>query len=425
LYYQKVSSKGEVTSTIKDITYANMDNGKFVDFGVRLSPDKNKILVKSTYLADKKTKTYKTDFVILDSKLMTKIDTKTVNQRVFSYARIFKSGGFEIDNQNNIYFAYTDIGDNTLRDFAKKLYIGVFVSSSKEPKITEFSFGQSTFRDVKISSISDNVLIVGGYLDCFTKVGKKLEAKEVLFSYKIDLVNSMGVSKVVNLSDKDFLLNNKYLLDYDPVYYIQEYKLDYIIPVNNEIYYVYQNLTESYCVQSTIVTKNSSGTIIDSDDIGAACYEYRDIYVTKQNSEGKFQWTKKIVVYNSRSLGVSHFYKHYIVVPTIDNINVFYIENEKNFASYNKPDYEKNFYINSNVGGANCVCSAISTTDGTVNHFLAFKNSDYWYIPCLRVYPNYNDPYWSENLLMGKNNNFYLYNEGDNKGRFSRLTLSK
>ncbi|MCE3280444.1 MAG: hypothetical protein K0S44_2635 [Bacteroidetes bacterium] len=440
LFFETVSSTGAVSNNKTEIVNVNTDHYEFVDFEIYPNPAKSKFLVKVFHKANKED-SYKTDFMLINSSDMKKIWSKRVDSKVgakgsapvFSFWGTGGSDddigfiGLHLDDQDNIFYASSYFATNsTNKEKRYKASVSIIEAKSQEPKTTELAFDEDYLvKDVEFSKTSTGEIVVGGFLkDVIERKGRDL-VKVGIFSFTINVGNGSIVSKTVKMFDDKLLT----ALESNPrksKYF--KYKLDYIIPIGKDVYYIGEQFQEEL-----VTTYNSSTRSTSSRWV----YEYMDVIVAKLNAKGEFEWIKNTPLRNNLSLGSSsgggfgfsstpqrHIFKQYIAVATDKTIYIINNEHEKNIKIYDKPDFEpKDLKSMSGIHGSNFVYNSINIADGSQKHGLIFNNEDYCFAPIQERNPQFYPPEDTEIFVNGKGDELYIYTEDKGKDRFSKISL--
>lgn len=428
LYYQSVSASGDISQKKNELVIVNSDHYEFVDFDIYPNPSKTKFLVKISHKENKED-SYKTDFLLYDAKDMKKVWAKRIDSKLkssntnFSYnfwgASFGEDIGFigiSIDDEDNIYFASSYYAKNSTEKIKRyRANVSIIEAKSQEPRITELTFDDDYLvKDVEFSKTPNNELVVGGFLkDVIERKGRDL-VKVGVFSFTINTSTGAIVSSAVKM------FNDKILTALESSaaksrYY--RYKLDYIFPIGNDVYYVGEQYSEVKVTTYNSQTRSSS-THWE--------YEYMDVIIAKLNAKGEFEWIKNTPLRNRMSLSFPHVFKQYIVVPTKNNLYVLNNEHEKNLKIYEQPDFEpKDLKSMSGIHGSNFTYTAVSLSDGSLTHKLFFNNEDYCFAPIQERNPQFIPPTDTEIFVRGKNNEIYIYTEDKGRDRFAKITFAK
>ncbi|HMC85492.1 MAG TPA: hypothetical protein VKI61_08195 [Chitinophagaceae bacterium] len=427
LYYQSVSSTGQVSEKLTPVFTVNADHYEFVDFDVYQNPAKTKFIVKASHKATKDAD-YTTDFVLLDGKDLSKIWTKTVKHRLsnqpamgFSFMGIGSSGkkdislvGLSFDDKDNIYYCYTDEAEgSTKKDKHYQLFMATFNAQDKEPKTVELKFDDEyLINDIEFLKTGDNEMVVAGYVkDVVERRGRDL-IKVGFFSYKVNLGANAVSAKAV------FFFDDKMLkaLESSPKrsrYF--KYKLDYILPIGDAVYYVGEQYNEE------LVTRYSS---TGSSSSSYWKYEYMDVIVTKLNANGQFDWTKNVPLRNNLEMPFSHVFKQYIAVPTEKSLYILCNDHPKNMARYEKDDYEpSDLKTVEKIHGTNFVSNQVDLAKGGIKRSVVFENDKYCFAPIQERNPAFIPPSECEIFVPGNNDEVYIYTEDRGRDQFGKLKL--
>jgi hypothetical protein len=427
LYYQSVSSTGQVIDKLMPVTTVNADHYEFVDFDVYQNPSRTKFLVKASHKASKDAD-YTTDFILLDGKAgLNKVWTKTIKHRLsnqgmtgaFSFMGFGSAGkkdislvGLSFDDKDNLYYCYTDEAEGSTR---KERHVQLFMASlnaeDKEPKIIELKFDDEyLINDIEFLKTGDNEMVVGGYIkDVVERRGRDL-IKVGFFSYKVNLGANAVSAKAV------FFFDDKMLkaLESSPKrsrYF--RYKLDYILPIGDAVYYVGEQYNEE------MVTRSSSTT---STGYSYWKYEYMDVIVSKLNANGQFEWTKNVPLRNEMQMPFPHVFKQYIAVPTDKSLYILCDDHPKNMARYEKDDYEpSDLKAVEGIHGSNFVSNQVDLKTGSIQRSVVFKNEDYCFAPIQERNSSFIPPSECEVFVPGKNNQVYIYTEDRGRDQFGTL----
>jgi hypothetical protein len=430
LFFQTVSSSGVVSNQLKEIVTINSDHFEFVDFDIYPNPSQTKFIIKASHKANK-TDSYKTDFILMDAAGMKKVWTKTVNQKLHSGGGFnigvslfggFGGGaetegvgfiGLYLDDKDNIYWGYNGLA-KTSTDKEKRYRLNVYTlnSADQTPKQLELTFDDDYLvSDIEFSKSNDNEIVVGGFIkDVIERKGRDL-VKCGIFSFKVNLTNNSVAAKTFKFFDDNMLT----ALESNPrrsKYF--KYKLDYILPVGDAVYYVGEQYSEQY-----VQNYNSNGGSSSS----YWAYEYMDVIVAKLNAKGEFEWIKNSPLRNEMRMSFSHVFKQYIAVATTKNLYILNDDHPKNIERYQKADFEpKDLKSVQGIHGSNFVCNTMSLKDGQVtNRAVLMKNDDYCFAPIQERNPQFIPPSDCEIFVPSKNNEIFIYTEDKGQDRFSKI----
>lgn len=435
LFFQTVSSTGVVMDQLKEVITIGSDHFEFVDFDIYANPSKTKFIIKACHKANKEDE-YKTDFILMDAVNQKKLWTKTVKQKlsnpnvaaIAGAMSAFGLGmfapdddhfgfiGLHLDDKDNIYFCKTDLTANsTKKEKRYKLKLYTLNSADQSPKELEMPFDDDYYvSDIEFSKSNDNEIVVGGCLkDVIERKGRDL-VKCGIFSFKVNLASNSISAKASRFFDDEMLK----ALESNPRrsrYF--KYKLDYILPVGDAVYYVAEQYNEVY-VQQT----NSSGYGMTSNNYYWR-YEYMDVIIGKLNAKGEFEWVKNVPLrIEIPRQNVKHVFKQYIAVATNKNIYILTDDHPKNMERYEKADFEPRD-LKSVIGihGSNFVSNAVSLTTGKITRTVIFKNEDYCFAPIQEKNPSFYPPSETEIFVPSKDNQIYIYTEDKGKDRFGVL----
>jgi len=426
LYYQQVSASGQVTDKLMPVTSVNTDHYEFADFDIFQNPSKTKFLVKSSHKASKEAD-YSTEFIALDGKAgLNKIWTKTVDQRlsnrdVFSFnfmgfgyqsKKNFEFIGLDFDDQDNIYYCYAKEADNsTKKEKYYELYMNTLTAGETKPKSVELKFDDNyRVSDIKFLKTSTNEMVVAGYVkDVIERRGRDL-VKVGFFSYKVNLGANAVSAKAMYFFDDKMLK----ALESNPRrsrYF--KYKLDYILPIGDAVYYVGEQYNEEIVTTSSTVGYSSSTYWK---------YEYMDVIVAKLNANGQFDWVKNVPLRNEMKMNLPHVFKQYIAVPTEKSLYILCDDHPKNMARYEKDDYEPSDLKSvQGIHGSNFVSNQLSLANGSIKRTVVFENEDYCFAPIQERDPAFIPPSSCEIFVPGKTDQVYIYTEDRGRDQFGTL----
>ncbi len=436
LFFQTVSSAGVVSNDLKEITTVNADHYEFVDFDIYPNPNLTKFLIKSSHKANK-ADTYKTDFLLMDAVSLKKLWTKTVNQKLHSGGGIsagsivtnliFGGGiaseaegvgflGLLIDNKDNIYWGFNGLAKTaTEKEKRYRLHIYTLNAGDQKEKDLELTFDDDYLvNDIEFSKTGDNEIVMGGFIkDVIERKGRDL-VKCGIFSFKINLTNNTVAAKTFKFFDDKMLV----ALESNPrrsKYF--KYKLDYILPIGSDVYYVGEQYNEQFIKNNN----NSMGSIGSN---GNWTYEYMDVIIAKLNAKGEFEWIKNSPLRNEMTIGsIAHVFKQYIAVATTKNLYILNDDHPKNIERYAKADFEpKDLKSVRGIHGSNFVCNTVSLRDGSVTERqVLMKNEDYCFAPIQERNPQFIPPSDCEIFVPGKDNEIFIYTEDKGKDRFAKI----
>jgi hypothetical protein len=339
----------------------------------------------------------------------------------FSFMGIGSSGkkdislvGLSFDDKDNIYYCYTDEAEgSTKKDKHYQLFMATFNAQDKEPKTVELKFDDEyLINDIEFLKTGDNEMVVAGYVkDVVERRGRDL-IKVGFFSYKVNLGANAVSAKAV------FFFDDKMLkaLESSPKrsrYF--KYKLDYILPIGDAVYYVGEQYNEE------LVTRYSS---TGSSSSSYWKYEYMDVIVTKLNANGQFDWTKNVPLRNNLEMPFSHVFKQYIAVPTEKSLYILCNDHPKNMARYEKDDYEpSDLKTVEKIHGTNFVSNQVDLAKGGIKRSVVFENDKYCFAPIQERNPAFIPPSECEIFVPGNNDEVYIYTEDRGRDQFGKLKL--
>lgn len=441
LFFQTVSSAGVVSEQLKEILTVSSDHYEFVDFDIYPNAAQTKFAIKAAHKANK-TDNYTTDLILMDAASQKKVWTKTVDQNLHSggswgagfAASLFGIDptkfdsygyiGLHLDKNDNIYYCVTELAkSSTEKEKKYKLKVYSLSVADQKPKQLDLGFDDDYYvKDIEFSKANDNELVIGGFLkDVVERKGRDL-VKVGIFSFKVNTSTNTVAAKTVKFFDDKLLTD----LESNPRrsrYF--KYKLDYILPVGDAVYYVGEQYSEQYYQNS-----NSSGFGgmgmggFGIGNNGYYQYEYMDVIVAKLSSKGEFEWIKNSPLrQNDRVNGAAHVFKQYIAVATSKNLYILNDDHPKNIERYEKADFEpKDLKTVSGIHGSNFVCNSMSLVNGNITkRTVLMKNDDYCFAPIQERNPQFMPPSDTEIFAPGANNEIYIYTEDKGQDRFSKI----
>jgi hypothetical protein len=426
LFFQTISSSGQVSKDVKEIITVTADHYEFIDFEIFPNPSQTKFLVKACHKANKQD-SYKTELILMDAVDLKKLWTKTVPQNLDSRGSSFFNflfGGFAeediygcigmmLDDKDNIYYCYTDLIKSEAKK-EKRYTLELFTLNADEqsPKSVPLAFDDNYYvSDIEFSKTSANEVVIGGFLkDVIERKGRDL-VKCGIFSFKINTANNSVAGKSTKFFDDEMLK----ALESNPRrsrYF--RYKLDYILPVGDAVYYIGEQFNEVM-----VVTRNQYGQVTSR----TFNYEYMDVIVAKLNAKGDFEWIRNSPLRNEMSLSYSHIFKQYIAYNTDKNLYILNNDHPKNIERYQKADFEpKDLKSVKGIHGSNFVCNTMSLQDGKVKERkVLMENEDYCFAPIQERNPQFIPPSDCEIFVPSKNNEVYIYTEDRGKDRFAKI----
>ena len=440
LFFQTVSSAGVVSNDLKEITVISADHYEFVDFDIFPNPSQTKFVIKASHKANK-ADTYKTDFILMDAVSSKKLWTKTVNQKLHANSTAMnalgaafgvgiseKEGvgfiGLYLDDNDNVYWAYNGLAKtSTEKETRYRLNLYTLNAADQKEKALELLFDDDYLvSDIEFSKTKDNEIVVGGFVkDVIERKGRDL-VKCGVFSFKIDLPTNTVAAKTAKFFD-DAMLTALESSARKSRYF--KYKLDYILPVGDAVYYVGEQYSEQYY-------SNNNNNSLGGMAMGAAMgsnngywkYEYMDVIVAKLNAKGEFEWIKTSPLRNNTTVNnTAHVFKQYIAIATSKNLYILNDDHPKNIERYQKADFEpKDLKSVTGIHGSNFVCNTMSLKDGSVTERnVLMKNEDYCFAPIQERNPQFMPPSDCEIFVPGKNNEIFIYTEDKGKDRFAKI----
>jgi hypothetical protein len=428
LFYQMVSSAGKVTDKLVPITTISTDHYEFIDFDIYQNPSKTKFMVKTSHKASKDAE-YFTDFIALDGKAdLKRLWIKTIKQKFsnhdymgwsiagfgpsFPNKKAVNFIGLDFDEKDNIYYCYTSETDNSTKNNREyQLYLATMAAEDKEPKILELKFDDKyAVGDIEFLKTGDNELVVAGYVkDVIERRGRDL-VKVGFFSYKVNLGANAVSAKAMYFFDDKML---KALESSNKRSRYFRYKLDYILPIGDAVYYVGEQYNEE------IITRSSTTTSVGYTEYK---YEYMDVIITKLNANGQFEWIRNIPLRNEVRMTYGHVFKQYIAVPTEKSLYILCDDHPKNMARYEKDDYEpSDLKTVQGIHGSNFVSNQVSLANGSIKRSVVFENEDYCFAPIQERNINFIPPSECEIFVNSKDNEIFIYTEDRGRDQFGKI----
>lgn len=436
LFFQTVSSSGVVSNQLKEITTISSDHYEFVDFDIFPNPSATKFVIKASHKADKND-SYKTDFILMDAAGMKKVWTKTVNQKLHSggYTFSFFGGGVSevegvgfiglyLDDKDNIYWGYNGAAKNySEKEKRYRLNLYTLNAAEQTPKQLELTFDDDYLvGDIEFSKSNDNEIVVGGFVkDVVERKGRDL-VKCGIFSFKVNLTSNTVAAKTIKFFDDKMLAALESNAKRSRYF---KYKLDYIIPVGDAVYYVGEQYNETYVVTTSSYGMGNIGPRGMSAGSGSSywSYEYMDVIVAKLNAKGDFEWIQNVPLrVEIPRLNYSHVFKQYIAVATGKNLYILCDDHPKNMDRYAKADFEpKDLKSVQGIHGSNFVCNTVALSNGAISRKVVFENDKYCFAPIQERNPQFIPPADCEIFVPGKNNEIFIYTEDRGQDQFGKL----
>lgn len=421
LFFQTVSSSGVISKELKEVIKIDADHYEFVDFEIFPNPSKTKFVIKASHKANKQDQ-FKTDLILMDAANVKKLNTRRLDVNLHSGGTVTFSfwGGFGedsygfiglyLDDKDNIFFC---VNEKIKDDKEKRRRLNLYTLNANEDKakMLNLPFDDYYFvGDIEFSRANDGDMVVGGFLtDIVERKGRDL-VKCGIFSFKVNVTNNSITGKTTQFFDDKMLAaleskpkNARY----------NNYKLDYIMPVGDAVYYI----GEQYRV--TEVTQSSSSGRVSSTYWR---YEYMDVIVAKLNAKGEFEWIKNVPLRNEMNMQYRHVFKQYIAYATSKNIYILCDDHRKNMERYEKSDFEpRDLKSVTGIHGSNFVSNAIDLKNGNIKRQLIFENEDYCFAPIQERNIQFIPPPDCEIFVPSKNNEIYIYTEDRGKDRFGKI----
>lgn len=424
LFFQTISSGGQIGKELKEVAVIKTDHYEFVDFEIFPNPSKTKFLVKAAFKSSKED-TYKTDLILIDAASVKKLSSRRIEQNLHIYNSPFAFSFFGIGEQESsrvigMYLAdnddiYACVNEPIKEDKEKRKQLKFYTLKAGEtkPKSVNLNFDDSYFvGDVEFEVAKDNDVVVGGFLsDVVERRGRDL-VKRGIFSFKINVTSNTVTGKTTKFFDDRMLA----ALESTPKKSKYDfYKMDYIIPHGDATYYVGELYRETI-VSSTNQYGQSSSTKYN--------YEYMDVIVAKLNSQGVFEWIVNSPLRNEITIPFSHVFKQYIAYSTEKSLYILCNDHPKNMARYEKEDFEPaDLKTVTGIHGSNFVCNAINLKSGAIKRSLVFKNEEFCFAPIQERNPAFVPPSDCEIFIPGKKGEIFVYTEDAGVDRFGRLEL--
>jgi hypothetical protein len=424
LFFQTVSASGVINKDLKEVITISSDHYEFVDFDIIPNPGKTKFLIKATHKANKQD-TYKTDLILMDAMNIKKLNTRQLDLNLHSGGMVSYSfwGGFGrdsygfvglyLDDKDNIFFCMNELIKEDREKKRRHLNLYTLNAGESKPRKLTLPFDEPyLIDDIEFSKAGDQDIVVGGFLtDIEERRGRDL-VKCGIFSFKINVSKNTLTGRATQFFDDKMLtalgsnVKNARNLNY---------KLDYILPAGDAVYYV----GEQFRV-TQIVTTSSSGQPTST----RWKYEYMDVLVAKLNSKGEFEWIKNVPLRNVMEMRFPHVFKQYIAFNSSKNLYILCNDHPKNLARYEKPGFKpKDLKAVKGIHGSNFVSNAVSLSDGKITRELVFENNTYCFAPIQERNPQFIPPSDCEIFVPGINNDIYIYTEDRGRDKFGRLTF--
>jgi hypothetical protein len=321
--------------------------------------------------------------------------------------------GLHMDDQDNIYYCVTE--KTAPKEKKYKLYMYTLNANSSKPEKLLLPFDDEYYvSDIEFAKAKDNSIVVGGFVkDVIERKGRDL-VKCGIFSFKIDPAKNTVKAKVTNFFDDKMLAALESNAKRSRYF---RYKLDYILPVGDAVYYVGEQYNE-------VMVTTKSGTGYTSSVRWD--YEYMDVIVAKLTPDGKFEWIKNVPLRNQMSLSFSHVFKQYIAYTTENNLYILCDDHPKNMERYAKSDYEpKDLKSVSGIHGSHFVSNQVNLKTGAIKRQLIFENEDYCFAPIQERNPQFIPPSDCEIFVPSGNNEVFIYTEDRGKDQFGKLKFEK
>jgi hypothetical protein len=439
LFFQTVSSSGQISPDLKEVLVVSSDHYEFVDFEIFPNPSQTKFLIKASHKPNKAAE-YKTEFILMDASGKKKLWTKEVAMNLDSRGSIgydwftgsvqmdddnYGCIGINLDDKDNIYFCYTDLTKtSTKKEKRYKLDLYTIKAGEKAPKTLTLGFDDDYYvSDIEFSKTGENELVIGGFVkDVVERKGRDL-VKCGIFSFKVNVENNTVAGKATNFFDDKMLAALESSKNKSRYF---KYKMDYIIPAGDAVYYVGEQYSERF-VRNT--SNSGFGGMGAVGGFGASngnwVYEYMDVIIAKLNSKGEFEWVKNSPLRQNLTISYGHVFKQYIAYATQTNLYILNDDHPKNIERYQKDDFEpKDLKSVTGIHGSNFVCNTISLKDGKVtNRTVLMKNDDYCFAPIQERNIQFIPPSDTEIFVKGKNE-IFIYTEDRGKDQFGRVKFN-
>lgn len=435
LFYQTVTSAGKVSEQLKEIITVSSDHYEFIDFEIYPNPGQTKFLIKACHKANKKD-SYKTELILMDAVNQKKLWTKVVPQNLDSRGSVnffsFVSGfsleddnigciGMHLDDKDNIYYCYTDLSKNsTDKEKRYKLELYTLNAADQNPKSITLGFDDEYYvKDIEFSKTSDNEIVIGGFIkDVIARKGRDL-VKCGVFSFKVNVANNTVIGKATRFFD-DKMLTALESSNKRSKYF--KYKMDYILPIGDAVYYIGEQYNEYY-VRNTNNSTMGGAMMGGGLNSGEWHYEYMDVIVAKLNAKGEFEWIKNSPLRQAMVTSYAHVFKQYIAVSTNNNLYILNDDHPKNIERYQKADFEpKDLKTVTGIHGSNFVCNTMSLQNGNISRrTVLMENEEYCFAPIQERNIQFIPPSDCEIFVKGNDNDIFIYTEDRGKDRFARI----
>lgn len=429
LLYQTVTADGVVSKNLTSLINVKADHYEFVTYIIALNTLRNKFMIGVSHKPNKESP-YSTDLILYDTKnKMTQVWKKSLKKNLFNPEISFITMitgfgasndiylGMMVDEKDNLYYSVLEADKkNKSKDQSYNLIVGILEAGSDKPEVVNLDFDNDyTVADIEFSKTANNEIVVGGFLkDVVERKGRDL-VNIGIFSYKVDIAGKNVTSKAVKIFTPKLLTD----LESNPKRAANfKYKLDYIIPIGSDVYYIGEQYKEQY------VPSNNYGGVSSVSNSSYWLYEYMDVIVAKLNAKGEFEWITNAPLRNEMRLGSPHVFKQYIAVTNGSSLYIFRNDHPKNLKLYDERSYDpRDLKSVIAIHGSSFIYSKISLQNGSITNDLVFDNKDYCFAPIQERNFKYMPPSECEIFVPVSGDEIILYTEDRGRDKFVKLKL--
>lgn len=321
------------------------------EFIIKLSADKSKIVIISSFQWNKKPQDVKA--VLYEVAGMKPIAEYKFPEMLNN--ELIKCYSYNLNSEGNLFYVFRyDVKE---KDAPKRETLAIYNFQTKANTYKELEPSTKVIESSRSFLKGDTYFITGSFSEPISKKEKKVGT--FCKAYNIKSVDKFSIS-----------------YDYYPVEI--ETKLGYkdgngkraLSEKEIKLNDVYESAKGFYLVQNLAYTKETSG-----QQATYVKYYSRDFLITKYNDEGKVEFVKTLPKYAWKDMYKSD------IMESDGNLYVFYCEHPKNLEKYTLENYDPSDYDDiGDIRGPVPVCIKVSS-EGKLTRQNLLKNEEWCYYP--------------------------------------------
>jgi hypothetical protein len=426
-----LSSLGKMNEQVKKFAEVKTPFYTQVDFNIQTNPGNNSFLIYTLYKPDQNKEMIANFFIINTLKLRgewMKSRENLLSGYDFTFnAPLPKSyeelAGITMDDSGKIYFCYKrKPGISESAEDAEPLILGI-LNAGNAQKLTSNAASVTTTASSSAASkaftlplpleknyqvydvgfirnISGELVICGFFKDQSRPRGKDLTLAGC-FAFKVDLSSYNITSRALRFFDVDLLINLESDTTSGPLF---NYKLDYLLPVENDIYLIGEQFQE----------KTVRGNSETWD------YQYRNVIISRLSSSDLFEWIISVPLRNSRQMKSPDLCNPYFPLASNEKIFIFKNDHPENIEKYQNGNFLRGIQSISTPKGSIFNYESISLSKGQFIENNIVKTDQFFFSA-----NQSRDRTDVDVFIKGKTNEAIYYSEGESKGHYSKITISE